>query len=507
MVMLEYCAWCCDAGQACSFRARGERPQIVVRRTDSPLAIDMPMFCKRVVARATYVSFSILLALASAPSAHAQALPTDSAIRAILKTRVDSGVAVGIVVGILENGRRRYVSYGSAGPGRPPLDEHTIFEIGSVSKTFTALLLADAVVRGEVQLEQPVAQLLPPGTVVPSRDGRQITLEHLGTHRSGLPRMPDNFSPKELSDPYADYDAARLYAFLASYRLPRSPGDTAEYSNLGGGLLGHALAVRAGVPSWGALVERRITNPLEMRETLVDVPAPLRVHAAKGFDSMLDSVPDWHHDVLAGAGALRSTASDMLLYLGANLDTVRGPLARAAAIARVPRASFAAGVRMSLGWFVVRPATQPAWWHNGGTGGFRSFAAFDPNRGLGIVILSNTAASVDDIGMHLLNPAAPVGLPLRTPRTVVTLTGEQLDRLVGEYPLSPEFVLRVTREGEVLFLQATGQPRLRLTSLGENHCVSALANAELVFDTSEPGPARHVTLRQNGAMVTGPRRQ
>ena len=467
----------------------------------------MSMFPQRGVVRAAHLTLIALITLAAAGPVRAQALPSDSAISKILKTRVDSGVAIGIVVGILDHGRRRFISYGSAGPGRPALDEHTIFEIGSIAKTFTSLLLADAVVRGEVRLDQPVAELLPSGTVVPSRDGRQITLEHLGTHRSGLPRMPGNFAPKELTDPYSDYDAARLYSFLATYQLPRAPGEIAEYSNLGGGLLGHALTLRAGVPSWGALVEQRITGPLEMPETFVDVPAPLRGRRAKGFDSMLDSVPDWNHGVLAGAGALRSTASDMLRYLAAHLDTARGPLARAVAIARVPRAGFAAGVRMSLGWFVVRPTSQPAWWHNGGTAGFRSFAAFDPDRAIAVVVLSNTAASVDDIGMHLLNPATPVGLPIRAPRTPVTLTSEQLDRLVGEYLLAPEFVLRVTRENDALYIQATGQPRLRLTSVGENHFVSALANAELIFNTSEPGPARHVTLRQNGNMVTGPRRQ
>jgi serine-type D-Ala-D-Ala carboxypeptidase/endopeptidase len=469
----------------------------------------MSTFSQRTItrtARVVHVALLAATALGAARTARAQVLPTDSAIRAILKTRVDSGAAIGIVVGILENGRRRYIAYGSAGPGRPPLDEHTIFEIGSISKTFTSLLLADAVVRGEVRLDQPVAELLPPGTVVPARDGRRITLEQLATHRSGLPRMPENFAPANLSDPYSDYDVKRLYRFLASYQLARAPGDSSEYSNLGGGLLGHALTLRAGLPSWSALVARRITGPLDMRETFVDVPAPLRARTAKGFDSALDSVPDWHLDALAGAGALRSTASDMLLYLAAQLDTSRGPLARAVALARIPRASFAAGVRMALGWFVVRPLSQPAWWHNGGTGGFRSFAAFDADRALGVVILTNTSVSVDDIGMHILNPALAVGLPLRPPRTPVTLTTEQLDRLVGEYPLSSAFVLAITREGDVLYVQATGQPRLRLTALEPNRFVSVLANAELIFDTSEPGRARHVTLRQNGTMVTGPRK-
>ena len=466
-------------------------------------------FRRRRLARAAVLILAALLATSTpglARTARAQALPTDAEIRTILRTRIDSGAAVGLIVGIVQNGRPRFITQGSAGPGRTALDEHTLFEIGSISKTFTALLLADAALRGEVRLDQPVAELLPRGTVVPSRDGRQITLEQLATHRSGLPRMPDNFSPADASDPYADYDVKRLYGFLATHQLSRAPGDSAEYSNLGGGLLGHALTRRSGLPSWSALVEQRITGPLEMRETFQDVPARLRPRMAKGFDASLDSVPDWHLDALAGAGALHSSASDMLRYLAQQLDTVSGPLARAVELGRRPRATFAAGVRMALGWFIVRPMSQPAWWHNGGTGGFRSFAAFDADRALGVVILSNTAVSVDDIGMHILNPALPLNMPVRAPRTSIPLSVLQLERLVGEYPLTPEFVLDITREGDVLYVQATGQPRLRLTALQPNHFVSGVANAEIVFDIADPGPAKHLTIRQNGTMLTAPRR-
>lgn len=461
--------------------------------------------------RATSLALALPLAFGITPVASGQAkplpVPADSSIRDILKTRVDSGAAMGMIVGITEGGRRRFVAYGSAGPGRPALDEHTLFEIGSISKTVTALLLADAVVRGEARLDEPVAQLLPTGTVVPSSAGRQITLEELATHRSGLPRLPDNFLAANEADPYADYDTSRLYAFLARYQLPRAPGDSAEYSNLGTGLLGHALALHAGAPSWSALVERRITSPLGMRETFVDVPATQRARVSAGYDATLDSVPAWHLDALAGAGALRSTAADVLTYLEAQIDTTRGPLARAIALTRAARADFAFGVRMALGWFVVGPPSRRVWWHNGGTGGFRSFAAFDPERRIGVVVLSNAGVSVDDIGIHLMNSAMPVGLPIRDPRTSVMLTVAELERLVGEYLLAPALSITVTRQSDTLFMQTTGQPKLHLTAKGTNHFVSVAANAELVFDTSEPGRARHVTLRQNGPLITGARKE
>ncbi|MBW8769600.1 MAG: serine hydrolase [Gemmatimonadetes bacterium] len=432
-------------------------------------------------------------------------MPSDAEIRAILKTRVDSGLTGGIVVGVLQDGRRRFVAYGTAGPGRAPIDEHTIFEIGSISKTFTGVLLADAVARGEARVDEPVAALLPAGTSVPSRGGQAITLEQLATHTSGLPRLPENMSPASALDPYADYDARHLYGFLAEYKLTRAPGESVEYSNLGGGLLGHALTLRAKAPDWAALVAQRITTPLGMRETYVTVPSDAQSRLAVGHDAALDSVPAWHFDALAGAGALHSSAADMLIWLAAQLDTVNGPLARAAAMARPPRTPANASARIALGWIVGGSIAHPIWWHNGGTGGFRSFAAFDPARNAAVIVLSNSSQTVDDIGAHLFNPAVPIVMPTRPPHTMVALTSRALDRVVGAYPLTPATVLAVTREGDSLYVQATGQPKLRLVALADNHFIALAANAELVFDLSQPGAAQHVTLRQNGAMVTAPR--
>lgn len=446
------------------------------------------------------------LLLAFARPLAAQAIPSDSAILAILKVRVDSGRAPAIVVGVLEQGRRRYVSYGIAGPNVPSLDEHTIFDIGSISKTFTGLLLADAVTRGEARLDQPVAELLPAGTVVPSKDGKPITLEQLSTHRSGLPRLPGNLAPVDSADPYFGYDAQRLYEFLAAYSLTRAPGDSAAYSNLGTGLLGHALTLRAGLPSWGALVERRITTPLAMRETFVDVPAPLQARLATGHDDRMTAVPAWRFDALAGAGALRSTAADMLTYLAAALDTARGPLGRAMALARAPRAGFAPGSRIALGWVVKDPPPYPIWWHNGGTGGFRSFAAFDPARQVAVVVLANAAVSVDDIGMHLMNPMAPLVMPVLPPRVTAVLSTEALDRLVGEYQLTPMMLLTITRVGNALFGQASGQGRFPLIAAAADRFVFPQAGIELTFDLGAPGPARSLTLRQGGGAITAVRR-
>ena len=191
-------------------------------------------------------------ALLSTLTAFAQSAPPavvagDTEIRKILAERVDTyHQSVGIVVGVIEPAGRRIVTYGRASTGGPmPLDGDTVFEIGSMSKVFTSLLLADAVQRGEVALTDPITKYLPSSVKVPER-GRPITLQDLSTHTSGLPRLPD-MNPKDPENPYADYSVDQLYRFLSTYQLPRDVGASYEYSNLGAGLLGHILALRAGM--------------------------------------------------------------------------------------------------------------------------------------------------------------------------------------------------------------------------------------------------------------------
>jgi len=183
-------------------------------------------------------------------------------IAAAIKQRVDDKKAVGMVVATIEpDGSTSMAAYGSPGPGAMPLDADSVFEIGSITKVFTAILLADMADRGEVALDDPVAKFLPDGVRVPGRNGRRITLLDLTTQSSGLPRMPDNLRPKDPTNPYADYTPEQMFEFLGRYELTRDIGAQYEYSNLGVGLLGQALARRAGT-SYEALVKERILDPL-----------------------------------------------------------------------------------------------------------------------------------------------------------------------------------------------------------------------------------------------------
>lgn len=337
----------------------------------------------------------------------------DADVRKMLVDRIDTQrQGVGLVVGILDGRGRRVVTHGTTGAtSGPALDGDTLFEIGSATKVFTAVLLADAAERGELALTDPISRFLPVEVKVPQRAGRQITLIDLATHTSGLPRLPRNLTPKDFSNPYADYTVAQLYAFLSAYELPRDIGSLYEYSNLGAGLLGHLLARKAGT-DYETLVRRRITEPLGMRSTLVTLTDALKPRLAVGHNAQRVAVPNWDIPTLAGAGALRSTANDILAFLSAQIGLTTSPLAQSmAATIAVRRPTSNPRMQIALGWHILTaPSGSEIVWHNGGTGGYRFFMGFNPKERRGVVVLSNmgTPAGADDIGRHLLDPSFPL---------------------------------------------------------------------------------------------------
>lgn len=335
--------------------------------------------------------------------------PPDSAIRDAARQAGTVTGDVGIVIGLLEaDGTRRVVTVGDA-----PYDGRTLFEIGSITKVFTGILLAEMAARGEVRLDQPVVELLPADVTVPSRSGRQIRLVDLSTHSSGLPRMPDNFTPGDPGNPYADYTPARLYDFLRRHELRRDIGAAAEYSNVGVGLLGHALARRAGT-TYEALVTTRILEPLGLTSTRITLSADDTARLAPGHDARGRRVPNWDlADAFAGAGALRSSTDDMLTFLAANLrpPPEGSTLGRAIRSAQTSHFTGPDGRGGGLGWGLSRlKGERNILTHAGGTGGYLTFVAVDPGRRLGVVVLSNQVPDVARLGLHLLDARIPVSL-------------------------------------------------------------------------------------------------
>lgn len=447
------------------------------------------------------IGFGMLLSAASAIAQTAQQLPVlpDSDIHKILVQRIDEyKQGVGIVVGVIEPTGRRFVTYGSLDKGdQRPLNSETVFEIGSITKVFTALLLENMVQRSEVALTDPVQKYLPADVKMPERNGRSITLQDLASHTSGLPRMPANLNISDPGNPYAAYTVAQLYSFLPSYTLTRDIGSQYEYSNLGGGLLGHVLARRAGM-DYETLVRSRICEPLGMKSTGIALSPDMKARLAVGHNQALAPVPNWDIPTLAGAGALRSTANDMLTFLAANLGYTKSTLAPAmAAMLTARHPTGAPGLEIALGWHIFTRNGNNIIWHNGGTGGYRTFAGYNPKTRVGVVVLSNTMAGVDDIGLHLLDPQSPL---MKAPKEhkEITVDPKLFDGYVGRYQLAPNFVLTVTREENHLFVQATNQRRAEVFPEGPRDYFYKVVDAQITFETDGQGRAIALTLHQAG---------
>jgi len=286
------------------------------------------------------------------------------------------------------------------GYGQHPPDGRTLFEIGSATKTFTATLLADMVQRRRVTLDTPVTDLLPANVHAPTMDGVAITLRHLTTHRSGLPRLPPDFDPADVTNPYADYTVEKLYASLAATKLQRRPGESYEYSNFGVGLLGTALAHRASM-NYEQLLIARICKPLGMNDTKITLSDEDRARLAPARDLFGVPMDNWDLAAVAGAGGIRSDVNDMLQFVAANLGLVDSPLRDALQMTHARLADVDERNHIGMGWHIGK--RTGARWHNGQTAGYHSFIAFVPEKNVGVVVLSNTSgAMVDTTGTQLL---------------------------------------------------------------------------------------------------------
>ena len=329
------------------------------------------------------------------------AAPDEATLHGLIKARVDAGKNVGIVVGTVDaGGKKTIAAYGNPGPGALPLDADSVFEIGSITKVFTAIILADMAERGQVKLDDPIAMYLPKNMRVPERSGKKITLIDLSTQTSGLPRMPDNFKPSDVRNPYKDYTVEQLYDFLSRHELRRDPGALFEYSNLGVGLLGHVLTLAAKKP-YEQLVKERILDPLDMDHTAITLTPWMQQHLARGHNTANEPVSNWDVGVLGAAGALRSTMNDMLKFAHANLQT-KGRLQQVMQKTHVERAPALKGGGIGMNWIIRGLDGQEVIWHNGGTGGYRTWMGVDQKKGLAAVVLTNSAHGADDLGFALL---------------------------------------------------------------------------------------------------------
>lgn len=452
---------------------------------------------------------SLLLPILSLSTAGAMAAPAlDAAIRERAETLVRDGKHVSLVIAVIEGKDSAVYGFGRARPGDKGVpDADTVYEIGSVTKTMTGLLLADAVVAGKARLEQPVAELLP-AYAIPSFGGQNITLSQLATHFSGLPRLPANLAPAQPNNPYADYSTALLRAFLAGHALARAPGASYEYSNLGYGLLGTALAEQAQL-SYEELLQARIFRPLGMASSSALTTPALRACLAPGHLADGKPASNWDFQAIAGAGAVRSSARDMVAYMQSYM---RGT-GQAQQLAVQPRKVLAGegdgdGVRKAgLAWILHLVKGQPFAWHNGQTGGYASFAGYTLDGKRGVVILSSTAREVDGLGVGVLVPGSlpPLAKAGAAPKEIAIAPSE-LAQYAGQYALAPTFILSVRQGPEGLLVGATGQGEAPVYASAKDTFFYKVVEAQLVFQRDAEGAISGVVLHQNGQAVPGKRK-
>lgn len=399
-------------------------------------------------------SLALGLALAMSASAAAQSID-DAQLRVLVDQRL-AGDRTGacLAVAVIEGDRvaRSFRCADPGGEGR--IDAASAFEIGSISKTMTATLLADLIGQGRAALDDPLVDYLPPGTTVPEFDGQPIRLRHLVNHSSGLPALPARLTAAGVdpSDPYARLDEAQLLASLAEVRLVAAPGSAFEYSNFASMLLSYAVARRAG-SDLESLLRERLFAPLGMDGAYI-ARRPEGVRAAVGHTPNGEPTPAWNFAVdLAGVGGVRATLEDMVRYLQGNLGQ-RPAIAPALELAQQP---VSAQPPMAMNWMLMPVAGRTVHAHEGGTGGFSSFVAFDRERGRGVVILSDTTwnsiGGLGSLGLHLVDAQFPLG----GPRRAATPESALLAALEGEYLLQGGMRMQLRpREGK-LFVQAQGQ--------------------------------------------------
>ncbi|MGW2327912.1 serine hydrolase domain-containing protein [Streptomyces sp. NPDC001700] len=331
------------------------------------------------------------------------AAAADDTLPARVRRTLDQALAAGApsaVCGVIQGGRT-YVA-GAAGKGKRKPDGRTVFQLGSIGKTLTATALARAVTEGETRLGAPLT--LPARFPIPRKGPRRITLADLATHTSGLPRLPPNLSDgANPYDPYAHYTLDDLAEGLGKTTLATKPGTKYAYSNLGFGLLGQALAF----DRVDEMLRHRVARPLGLTDTTTTLRPDMLLRKAVGHAGGIP-VPDWHDHVLSGAGSsMYSTANDMLRYLAAQLRPERSPLRSAIELTQRPHFDTGEGLRLGLAWHLLpRPGGRTMTLHDGGTGGFTTFAAFYRDSGTAVVMMVNTFSQDADGKQYPIGPLA-----------------------------------------------------------------------------------------------------
>ena len=408
--------------------------------------------------------------------------------------RVQNHINPSIAVGLTDStGTHFYVHGWRDLEKQIKADQHTLYEIGSITKSFTGLLLAKFILEDSLNLETGVNKFLPDSIDLTDKKGNQVTLKSLATHSSGLPRLPSNLTVTNQYNPYASYDQDKMYGFL-SHHTPQTVGQNFVYSNLGFGLLGVALSNYKNT-AFRILIHDHILKPLELKHTYFDVPKAEQSHLAKGYIGT-QSVPLWDFKVMDAAGALKTTITDLQQFGKQFLDA-SSPLAKASKIATKNYFTDKDKNTYGLGWFIDEQGTV---FHGGGTGGFRTFIAIDFTKNRVISVMTNSgSSSIEDLAKYLLNPKA---YPLQIDKQEVAISKEQLRPYQGEY-INDGLGLHytITLKDHHLYAKLNLQPEFPLYYQGDESFIYKVVKAKVVFEKDENNTVVGLLLHQNGQEI------
>ena len=446
----------------------------------------------------------LLAFLLAAPACTLAALPGNDEAAAILDTHlIANQVAKGAAVALVDAGGIRVVTAGVAREGEKVTAAH-LFEIGSLTKTFTGLLLAIADDKGEARLDDPVEKFLPEGLRLRDSADAPIRMVDLATHRSGLPRLAANMRPGDPQDPYADYTEQDLYDFLRTFTATRERNAQFEYSNVGAGLLGVALTRAAGAASFEALLRARILQPLGMTSTTSD-PAAFAERMTEPHDAQGRPTPAWRMPYAhAAAGAIRATAGDMGRYAEAIVGLKDSPLAKPIRVALTMREQGPGrNARIGLAWMQIPYNDRPMLNHNGATFGSSCLLLVDPVAREAVFIVANSAVQLREVALHLLDRRHSLG-PRAFPK-IVPVAADVLARYAGTYKLSDKMDVVVRVNAGKVTVQATGQAEFEIFPESEQRFFARVVPVVLTFGDVADDKAGSFLLEQGSSKVTARR--
>lgn len=453
-----------------------------------------------VIKRIAIILFVLLLPQAVCAE---QLDPYQKKVDLLVAPYIDGQYIIGVSIGLVMPEGSYVYHYGTtkADHDAKPTNQ-TLYEIGSITKTFTGLLLAQGVVNNRWELDDAASKYLAQAASLPSG----VTLKRLAIHTSGLPRMPNDFSPADHRNPYADYGEKSLVKTLEGVELAYQPGKSALYSNLGMGLLGNIMAKREG-KSYEALLESWVLTPLSMPDTAIRLDEKQVKHIAQPHNADGEPVSVWEFDALAGAGGIRSNITDMLTYAQTQINPGAGPLGPAIRLTQQrhsPVDGPKLGQGMGLGWFLFDRDMGLS--HDGQTGGFASSVTISLQSKVAVIVLANTANAypkrLSGQLWQLIQGKEPKPAKLNLP---VAVSSERLQTYTGQYKLQGVGEFKITKENDRLYAKLASQPRLRLFASDQDSFKYRAVEASIDFLSDKDGRVNHLILHQNGLSLKFPK--